>query len=82
MALADPHSLPRSPPHGTGFGAPEPALRRAGLHSTAGGPQSLPLTAGLSADHLHHFTLPTVFMEYTLIAQDDRDDLSVSREWF
>lgn len=32
-------------PRGTGFDAPETALRGAGLHSIAAGPQSLPLTA-------------------------------------
>jgi hypothetical protein len=55
-------------PRGTEFGASETALRGAGLHSIVAGPQSLPLTARLPADQLHHFTLPTVFMGYTLMA--------------
>jgi hypothetical protein len=55
------------PLRGTGFVAPETALMRVGLHSIVAGPQSLPLTRR-STDQPHHFMLPTVWMEYTLMA--------------
>jgi hypothetical protein len=58
-------------PRGTGFVAPETALMCAGLHSIATGLHSLPLTAPQSSDQPHHCMLPTVWMKYTLIAQDD-----------
>jgi hypothetical protein len=57
-----------STPRGTAFGASETALKPAGLHSIAAGPQSLPLTARPLTGQLYDFMLPIVLMEYTFIA--------------
>jgi hypothetical protein len=56
-------------PRGTEFGAPETALRHAGLHSIAAGPQSLPLTARPRTGQPYYFMLLIVLMEYTLKVQ-------------
>jgi hypothetical protein len=47
------------------------------------GTQILQIKSSKSVETIHGDTmLPTVCMEYTLIAQDDGDDLAVSIEWF
>jgi hypothetical protein len=58
-------------PRGTEFGASETALRHAGLHSIAAGPQSLPLTARPLTGQLCYFMFPIVLMEYTLIEHSE-----------
>jgi hypothetical protein len=59
-------------PRGTEFGAAETALRHAGLHSIAAGPQSLLLTARPWTGQPYYFMLLIVLMEYTLILKGDR----------